>query len=1044
MAATDQVRIELLGTFHVLIGRERAVTEWPGRRSAELVQLLALADHHRLLRDQVLDALWPHLSVHQGAANLRKAAHHARQAIGRDDAVVLSGGGVCLFPSCRVETDVEEFERAAASALRAGDAAACVDAAATHAGCLLPGSLYEEWTQARRDHLAALHVELLRAGGQWGRIAELDPSDEQAHRELMREALANGNRHAAIRWYGRLRTHLERELGIRPGPETRALYDACVAGTGRTGTPFVGRQLEIVSGTVALRAAERREVGALVVRGQAGIGKSALCRQVAASARERGWQAVTAAATLGADPYRPLVSAVEQLLGRNPALLDAVGAPARSTLARLTSLAAPARPREGTLTRHLMIGAIHRVLTACDAGGVLLVLDDAHLADNATVDACLHLAHAGGRIPILVALAFRPESARPSLTRALATLDRGGRSVGIDLGPLDREDAVALARAGAPVTPGDGTLAHIVRTAHGNPFLVLELAATIGPGGTLAVGRSVWDAVTARFLDLDDTAAGMLRRLAVAGDELDPGDVPALTGLPEPEAFALLDAALDSGALIAVDGRYRFRHELVRQALVGQVPPHRRIVIHRETAARLAEAGAAPALIARHWLDGGRPDEAVAPLLAAARRAATLGAFADALGHLEPLLEHAPGHGEALRLRAESLDALGDVGAPAAYAAAAAAVGDPAADDLRAKQALAQVKQGDPPGALRTLDGIEPVTVEGRLAHALALCGAAVLGFADPALGTAKAAECRRLALESGDATSLVIASWAQAAAAHASGDLRGSVWADLHDTHALRALAISVFDGHLCIAQRLLYGDRPYPDVIAFADSFAAEAQRLGAARGQAFALTLRGEANLLSGHLDRADDDLIEAARISRSIGAATGEALALQRRAEVALHQGRPEDAGRLLDEALAVARDSDVGFHLLDRIYGTRIAAAPDPAAGLVALEEAEAAVRGPLETCPGCRITFTVPAAIAAARGGDVDRAVRYEEASEMLANVVMRLPGWHAALAEVKGHRLRAAGDSGADDQFRAAAEGYQDVGQPLDAARCAALARGE
>jgi tetratricopeptide (TPR) repeat protein len=638
-----------------------------------------------------------------------------------------------------------------------------------------------------------------------------------------------------------------------------------------------------------------------------------------------------------------------------------------------------------------VIGAVHRLLTARDATGVLLVLDDAHLADDATVDACLHLAHAGGRVPVLVLLAFRPESARQALTRAAAALDRAGRTAEIDLGPLDREDVVELARAGAPAAPADQALTHIVRTAHGNPFLVLELAGSVGPSGTLAVGRSVWDAVTARFLDLDDTSAAMLRRLAVAGDDLDPVDVPALTGLSEADAFALLDTALENGALTVIDGRYRFRHELVRQALVGQVPPHRRITIHRETAGRLARAGAAPALVARHWLAGGRPDEAVGPLLAAARRAAGLGAFADALGHLEPLLEHSPGHGEALRLRAEALDALGDVRAPRAYAAAAA-VGGPDVDDIRAKQALAQVKQGDPPGALRTLEGIEPVTVEGRLAHALALCGAAVLGFADPALGTAKAAECRRLALESGDATSLVIASWAQAAAAHARGDLRGSVWADLHDTHAIRALAISVFDGHLCISQRLLYGNRPYPDVIAFADSFAAEAQRLGAARGHAFAVTLRGEANLLSGHLDRAAADLTEAVRISRGIGAATGEALALQRRAEVALHRGCRDEAGALLDDALAVARDSDVGFHLLDRIYGTRITAAADPDAGLAALEEAEAAVRGPLETCPGCRITFAVPAAIAAARGGDLDRTVQYEQAAEMLATVVMRLP----------------------------------------------------
>jgi DNA-binding SARP family transcriptional activator/tetratricopeptide (TPR) repeat protein len=1034
----DQVRIQLLGTFRVLVDRE-PVSEWPGRRSAELVQLLAIADHHRLLRDQVVDALWPHLSAPQGAANLRKAAHHARHAIGRDDAIVLSGGGVCLFPSCGVETDVEDYERAAAAALRSGDAAACADAAAAYPGCLLPGSLYEEWTRARRDHLQALHLALLRAGGQWGRIAELDPSDEQAHRELMRQALANGNRHAAIRWYGRLRTHLERELGIRPGPETQAIYAECVADVAPTGTAYVGRQPELASATAALQAAERREVGALVVRGQAGMGKSALCRRVAASARERGWTAVTVAARLGGEPYGPLVDAVERLIGRDRALLDTVGASARSTLARLTPLAAPARPREGALTRHLVIGAVHRLLTAGDATGVLLVLDDAHLADDATVDTCLHLAHAGGRVPVLVLFAFRPESARPSLTRAVAALHRAGRSVEIDLGPLDREDVVALAQAGAPAAPADQALAHIVRTAHGNPFLVLELAGSIGPAGTLAVGRSVWDAVTARFLDLDDTSAAMLRRLAVAGDDLDPVDVPALTGLSEADAFALLDTALESGALTVTDGRYRFRHELVRQALVGQVPPHRRIAIHRKTASGLAQAGAAPALVARHWLAGGRPDEAVGPLLAAARRAAGLGAFADALGHLEPLLEHSPGHAAALRLRAEALDALGDLRAPAAYAAAAAA-GGPNVDDIRAKQALAQIKQGDPPGGLRTLEGIEPRTVEGKVAHALALCGAAVLGFADPALGTAKAAECRRLALASGDTDSLVIASWAQAAAAHARGDLRGSVWADLHDTHAIRALAVSVFDGHLCITQRLLYGNRPYPDVIAFADSFAAEAQRLGAARGHAFAVTLRGEANLLSGHLDRAAADLTEAARISRGIGAATGEALALQRMAEVALHGGRRDEAGALLDEALAVARDSDVGFHLLDRIYGTRITAAADTDAGLVALEEAEAAVRGPLETCPGCRITFAVPAAIAAARGGDLDRAVQYEQAAEMLATVVMRLPAWHAALAEVRGHRLRAAGDRGATAQFRVAAEGFRQVGQPLDAARCAAL----
>jgi len=88
------VQIELLGAFSVVVdGCEVAADEWPGRRAVELVQLLALADpHRRLTRDQVIEGLWPTLAVEAGAANLRKAAHHARQALGSPDAVELRGG----------------------------------------------------------------------------------------------------------------------------------------------------------------------------------------------------------------------------------------------------------------------------------------------------------------------------------------------------------------------------------------------------------------------------------------------------------------------------------------------------------------------------------------------------------------------------------------------------------------------------------------------------------------------------------------------------------------------------------------------------------------------------------------------------------------------------------------------------------------------------------------------------------------------------------------------------------------------------------------
>ena len=1010
---SDRVRVELLGTFRASIGgRAVARTAWPGRRSAELVQLLALADRHGLAREQVTEALWPHLDPDAGAANLRKAAHHARQALGRPDAVVLRAGRVTLFPACQVKTDVECFERTAGLALRSKDGAACAGAASGYTGDLLPESLYEEWTQARRAHLRSLQAKLLWLSGQWDRLVALEQSHEAAYQELMRAELAACRRHAAIRWYGRLRTTLQRELGLPPSPESRALYDKCAAGLSQATTVFAGRQAELAQAMVTLRSTEQGDIGALVVRGPPGIGKSALCRQVAALARHRSWLVVTVAATMASSPYAPLVSGIEQLLSRDRALLDALPDRARSVLAELTLLASPARPHDGRLTRHSVIGAVRRLILECrDVTGVMLIVDDAQLADDATTEACMHLARAGGGLPFLIVLAYRQEAARPTLARGVAALHRAGRAAGIDLGPLDHADVVVLVANAAPARPDARMLSQIAEVAQGNPFFALELARHAAAGQPLTVTRSVWEAVTARFLDLDESTAAMLRRLAVAGDDIDTAGVLALTGLPEPEAFARLDAGLEARALTVSGARYRFRHELVRRALVEQIPPHRRIALHRDAARRLAAVDAEPARIARHWLEGNRPGEAAGWLLAAARKAIMLGAFTDALGQLEPLLKHAPGHGEAARLRAEVLDALGDGRAPAAYAAAARLVGEPGAHDLRAMQALAQLKLGDASGALRTLDGVRPPSVRGRLCHALTLSGAAAIGFGDPGLATTKAAESRQLALQLRNAGALVEASWAQALAAHSRGDLRGSLRADLRETHALPELAMRVFDGQLCVTQRLLYGAMPYSDVIEFADSLAAEAERLGAARGHGFAVTLRGEAELLSGRLDEADADLAAGAWLNQAIGAATGEALALQRRAEAALYRAQPAQAAALADEALAVARESEAGFHLLDRIYGTRIAAAR-PADALAVVEEAESAIRGPAETCPGCKITLVVPAAIAAALAGDAERAVRYGQAAETLARVVMRLPGWDAAVEEVKGHLARAtAGD---------------------------------
>lgn len=1035
---SDRVDIRVLGGFSARVdGIEVAADAWPSLRAAQLVQLLSLAPGHRMHREEVVDTLWPDLDAEAGGANLRKAAHHARQALRHRDSVALQGGQVLLFPTRTVTVDAARFEEQAAAALAVRDPERCAEVARTYGGELLPGCRYEPWCEAPRTRLRARYLELLRASAQWDRLAEAEPTDEPAHRELIRRELAAGNRAAAIRWYARLRAALQASLGVAPDRQTEALYDECVEGLSAGGPAFVGREMDLAQAAAWLRAPAGERPGGFVVRGPAGIGKSALGRQIEASAREGGWTVVRVDAVQSGRPYAALAGAVEQLLLDDRGVAEAAGSSARSVLAMLTPLAAPAPSLLGPLGRHQVIGAFRRALLAASggAGPVLLLIDDAHLLDDADADVMLQLVVTGR--PVFVLLALRPLPDPSRLSRGLARLAAAGHLRQLDLGPLPDEAAADLVAKAAPRPLPPEVVERIVRLAEGNAFAAVELARSMDRSAG-ALPATVREAITARLCDVDEGAMRLLERLALAADELDAATAAALHDGPEAQASALLDQALLADVLVVAGARYRFRHELVRQALVERIPPHQRLKVHRDAARRLAELGAPPAAVARHWLAGGSRAEAVGWLVAAARDAMRVGAFADAVRHLEPVLDFDGRHAEALRLRAEALEALGDPAAVTAYRAAASATEEPASHDLLAKGALAQVKQGDPKGALEALQGVRPASVEGRLAEALAYSGAAALGFGDPAIGTQKAAESRRLALQTGDKASIVVASWAQAAAAHARGELHSSVWADLQETHHVPDLAVRVFDGHLCITQRFLYGARPYRDVIQFADSIAAESRRLGAARGHAFGVTLRGEAELLSGDLDAAERDLLLGGRLHRAIGGATGEALSLQRRAELALYRGRRSDARALLDEALDLARQTDIGFHLLDRIYGTRITLAEHPEGALAELEEAQEAVRGNLETCPGCRITFAVPATIAAARARRLDLAAAYEPAAEYLANVVMRLPAWYAALEEVRGHLALARGQRGpARGHFAAAAEKFAAAGHRLDAARC-------
>jgi hypothetical protein len=208
-----------------------------------------------------------------------------------------------------------------------------------------------------------------------------------------------------------------------------------------------------------------------------------------------------------------------------------------------------------------------------------------------------------------------------------------------------------------------------------------------------------------------------------------------------------------------------------------------------------------------------------------------------------------------------------------------------------------------------------------------------------------------------------------------------------------------------------------------------------MGAKRGVAFAITVAGEGALLAGDLDAARRDLEQAIELHREVGADTGTAHAMQRLAEVELVGGDRAGAERLARRALPLARWSPLSRHLLQRIYGTLITAAPDAAAAMAVVDEAEQVLDSP--DCAFCRVMFEVPAAVACAEAGRLDDARRHLAVADLSA-AMWQGTSWQAATTEAKAHLARAEGRlDDAADLLASAASLFRAAGQPLDAERC-------
>ena len=1040
------VEIDLLGGFAVRVdGRPIPAADWRRRKAASLVKLLALAHRHTLHREQVIDALWPDTAIDDAGPRLHKAAHFARRALGDSSALVLSRETVWLFPDAHVAVDVEEFERSAKQALAALDrdpvgwaaAAAAVD---QWAGELLPDDPYEAWLEAPRDRLQQLHSELLRRSGRWSELALADPADEEANLARARQLANSGNRKAALRQLERLERALRRELGVRPGPAVVSLRAELLASDApetqrRPARMLFGRDTELRRIDRLIVAASTGQGRTLFVSGPAGIGKTAVVRWLDRRAEERGLRVgVGAAAALeGAWPYAPVLEALADLCRRYPALLDGLADEYRSEIEGALRGSSPEWAGDSRHQR-LFVSAAELLRLAASGGGAVLIVDDAHDADEASLRLLHYLSRAAVGERILIVVAHRQWPLRPAMDAMRRSLIGRGTSVPLDLGQLPDEDIRRL--ASRAVGEDRVLLERVVKLAGGNPFAAIELARTAasgedrgGPTGALVLRG------------LSEAAISALTNVAVLGAEFDTDEYVAVAGVAEAQAYVLLDEALAGGVIERMAAGYRFQHSLVRDALLDGLPPHRLLPLHRRAAEALRGLSASPARIGHQLLQAGDVGAAAPILLQAARTEATIGAYRDALSLIDAVRADAqdPERGPMLALRADMLMATGDAGAVGAYRDALSATDDPAEQRrLLPRLARAATFAGDYTTAAEALEGLEP---DGTADDAALLLARGNLAYFTGDLVAAEAAADearRRLAFADLGDWRLYDLITLQGLIAHLRGEWFSRLAVELRAGADRPDLARAMFDSHLCVGEYLLYGPTPYEEVLVLSAKLRDSARRSGVLRAVAFATALRGEAALLSGDLTLAETELTEAAELHHDIGSTAGEAHSLQRLAEVRLAQGNRAEAQQLLRRALPLARWSATALHLLQRVYGTMIRAAPDVETARAVVDQAMSTV-GQEDACPFCSIMLAVPAAIACADAGDLDDARQHLAIAERSA-ALWKGSAWQASIAEARAHLHRAEGDAEtAHRRLREAAELFAAAGQPLDVDRCLA-----
>jgi DNA-binding CsgD family transcriptional regulator/tetratricopeptide (TPR) repeat protein len=341
-----------------------------------------------------------------------------------------------------------------------------------------------------------------------------------------------------------------------------------------------------------------------LIEGEPGIGKSALVRAAVAEAADLGCQVIWGAGDeLG--QALPLLPLLDALRVREPS--EDVR---RNTIVRL--LRGELAADRGADVSAVLAEQLLALVTEESAGRpTILVIDDLHWADRATIRLWGRLARSAPQIPLLLVGTMRPVPQRDDLLALRRTVPD---AVLLDLPGLSEAAVAELVAALAGGRP-DHELLRLADGAAGNPLYLTELLAALARGRCLTVAdtgavemtsgiapASLSAAIADRLGFVSGLVREVVRAAALIGVDFAVSDLAAVLGLGVADLVAPLDDARAAGILTASGADLRFRHPLIRAALYDEMPGPLRAAWHRDAGRALAAAGAPAERVARQLL----------------------------------------------------------------------------------------------------------------------------------------------------------------------------------------------------------------------------------------------------------------------------------------------------------------------------------------------------------------------------------------------------------------------------------------------------------